>query len=327
MGSKITIIIPTYNRANLINSIFESVSNQSYKNLEIIFVNDGSKDNTNVVLENLALKDNRVKIVNKSNGGLSDARNAGLKIASGEYVFFIDDDDDVPNDYIESFMSSDADLVIDSYSRRRCENQLIKVDFPTCKLDNSDSTLRYLFTEMQNYPYCFFSVGKRYRMDIIREHSLSFGKQYTIGEDRPFVMEYIRHIKSAEFTNNHKYIIQEPVGTYRLSKGEKSLIRHWGTFKIHYSELKDFAESESMPEIAAYADNLIVSKFIEYLLFPLNFNHSDFKEIKQDALPFLLSLPIDIRNIRRKKDRIIYRLLSSIGLNGTLTLLKLKRLI
>lgn len=90
---KISVIVPVYNVENYIYKCLESIINQTYKNLEIILVNDGSTDNSGKICDEYAIKDVRIKTIHKQNGGLSDARNAGLDIATGDYLSFIDSDD------------------------------------------------------------------------------------------------------------------------------------------------------------------------------------------------------------------------------------------
>ena len=89
----ISIIVPVYNVEPFISECINSILIQSYKNFELILVNDGSTDNSPTICEQYASKDKRIKVINKANGGLSDARNWGLKFSSGEYVVFLDSDD------------------------------------------------------------------------------------------------------------------------------------------------------------------------------------------------------------------------------------------
>lgn len=90
---KISIIIPVYNVERYLEKCLDSVINQSYLDLEIILVNDGATDNSKSICESYLVKDSRIQLINKRNGGLSDARNAGLKVATGAYVWFVDSDD------------------------------------------------------------------------------------------------------------------------------------------------------------------------------------------------------------------------------------------
>ena len=97
----VSVIIPVYNTAYYLSEALNSVINQTYKNLEIILVNDGSTDNSGKICEEYALNDERIKVIHKENGGISSARNAAIDIAKGQYITFIDSDDDVELDYID----------------------------------------------------------------------------------------------------------------------------------------------------------------------------------------------------------------------------------
>ena len=115
MDSLISVIVPIYNVEKYLDRCVESIINQTYKNLEIILVDDGSPDNCPKMCDDYAKKDSRIKVVHKENGGLSDARNAGMKVATGEYVSFIDSDDYISLDFyetlLETMVDNDSDIV------------------------------------------------------------------------------------------------------------------------------------------------------------------------------------------------------------------------
>lgn len=98
----ISVIVPIYKVEKYLEQCIDSILKQTYKNLEIILVDDGSPDNCGKICDNYAEKDNRIKVIHKKNGGLSSARNAGLDIATGEYISFIDSDDYVAENFIET---------------------------------------------------------------------------------------------------------------------------------------------------------------------------------------------------------------------------------
>jgi len=102
----ITIIVPVYNVADYLERCLKSIIKQSYKNLEIILVDDGSTDCSGLICDEYARKDKRIKVIHKKNGGLSDARNAGLDMATGEYIMFIDSDDYIALDMTKFLYSS-----------------------------------------------------------------------------------------------------------------------------------------------------------------------------------------------------------------------------
>ena len=115
MNDLISVIVPIYKVEKYLNKCVDSLINQTYRNLEIILVDDGSPDNCPIICDDYANKDDRVKVIHKSNGGLSDARNAGMKVATGKYISFIDSDDYVALDFFEQLLftmiNEDSDIV------------------------------------------------------------------------------------------------------------------------------------------------------------------------------------------------------------------------
>ena len=110
----ISVIVPVYNVEKYLRACLESIVNQTYRDLEIILVDDGSTDSSGIICGEYAEKDARVKVIHKENGGASSARNAGLNIAQGEYITFVDSDDTIELDMIDCLLSSvrEADVVI-----------------------------------------------------------------------------------------------------------------------------------------------------------------------------------------------------------------------
>ncbi len=126
----ISIIVPIYNAGEYLNTCVESLVNQTYKNIEIILVDDGSTDNSGAICDLWAEKDSRVKVVHKANGGASSARNTGLDFAKGEYIAFVDGDDWVDSDMyfqmLEDIKQFDADVarcsIVREYDNGSCES-------------------------------------------------------------------------------------------------------------------------------------------------------------------------------------------------------------
>lgn len=126
----VSVIVPVYKVEKYINKCVESIVNQTYDNIEIILVDDGSPDRCPEICDKWALKDSRIKVLHKENGGLSDARNAGLNIAKGEFIAFIDSDDYVHPQYIEIMyrimIEHQADVVLCDYESVR-ENMSVNI--------------------------------------------------------------------------------------------------------------------------------------------------------------------------------------------------------
>lgn len=99
----ISIIVPVYNVEKYLERCIESIVNQTYKDIEIILVDDGSPDNCSVICDRYAEKDNRIKVIHKQNGGLINARKSGLEIAQGDYIGFVDSDDWIEPEMYEYF--------------------------------------------------------------------------------------------------------------------------------------------------------------------------------------------------------------------------------
>lgn len=112
---KYSIIVPVYNAENTLDLCIKSILGQDFKDFELILINDGSKDNSLQVLREYEKKDTRILVIDKPNGGVSSARNAGLDIAKGDYIVFIDADDYIDYDFLCTFNQYDADVIICGY--------------------------------------------------------------------------------------------------------------------------------------------------------------------------------------------------------------------
>lgn len=128
MEPLLSIIVPIYNVEQYLERCIESIINQTYKNLEIILVDDGSKDNSGTIADTYASKDNRIKVIHKENGGLSDARNHGLDQAKGKYIIFIDSDDFIDSSMCEILFATaekySSDIVSCNYYIFQDENHI-----------------------------------------------------------------------------------------------------------------------------------------------------------------------------------------------------------
>ena len=327
MIPSVSIVVPTYNRSKGLYKIVDTILNQTYSDFELIIVNDGSKDDTEEVLTDLKSIDYRIKIINKSNGGVSSARNVGIDTATGEFVIFVDDDDHIGKDYIKNLIDvdQDIDLVIDSYSNQKDEGPIIPSDFPEIQTKGKKNILDVMFDTMQRYKYCFFPVAKRYRLSILNNHNIRFREDITLGEDRPFVLDYIQYANSMKVINSHSYIVKEITSSdYRLSKGIKSadfLIRN---FKDSYSYLINYGDEYKSLIIKKYADNYLVEKCIDYLLIPMaEKRHSDDSQmlVKKDV-PKLWKA-INVSNVKNRRNRLIVRMVRCFGVQPVVSMMSM----
>lgn len=176
----ISIVIPIYNVEKYLTRCIDSVINQTYSHLDIILVNDGSKDNSGNMCDEYKNKDFRIRVIHKKNGGLSDARNEGIDIALGQYITFIDSDDFVATDYVEFLykiiMENDADIS-GCYHRKFFDEQKIKLD--------ESKTKNYLFNgEEAIIDLCYQKLitnsawGKLYKMKLFKDIRYPVGRLY-----------------------------------------------------------------------------------------------------------------------------------------------------
>ena len=168
----ISVIIPVYNAQDGIKRCVDSLLNQSFKNFEIILLNDGSKDNSLNILKEYELKYSFVRVIDKQNEGVAVTRNKGILLAEGEYTMFMDNDDFVDSDYIETFYQAihekNLDLVIGGYKRVNQDNQII------------------FSQDIQQSEWSKYIImapwAKIYRTEFLKTNNLEFF-DYGIGED------------------------------------------------------------------------------------------------------------------------------------------------
>lgn len=209
MEEKISIIIPAYNTEHHIYKCVESVLMQNYRNIEVIIINDGSTDNTKFICEDLMRMDNRIKVINNENKGVSAARNIGIDYASGKYLVFVDSDDLVTsNIYTDMINKMDIDsMPICGYSYINSKKDIIgekKAYIYDCILEKKDF---FLLCEnfILNSP-----VNKIFNLKIIKENNIRFNEELSLGEDLIFVLDYIKYIKKFVLINKpyYKYLVE-----------------------------------------------------------------------------------------------------------------------
>lgn len=184
-NSKISIIVPIYNVEKYLRKCIDSILNQSYDNLQIILVDDGSPDNCPKICDEYLNKDNRIQVIHKSNGGLSSARNAGIKVANGKYIAFIDSDDYIELNMIEKLVNaiekSNADLCICGIRWVNKDGTLFtKVAKSPIKNIVYDDDKKFDLFIQANYFYYVTAVNKLYKKSLF--DSILFPEQ-KINED------------------------------------------------------------------------------------------------------------------------------------------------
>ncbi len=211
MNDLISVIVPVYNVQKYLPRCIESILNQSYKDIELILVDDGSPDNSGDICDYYAKKDSRVVVIHKENGGASSARNAGLDVAKGKFINFVDSDDYIPNDSLENLINlqkeNDADLVCCTYERYLQNNKIVPVKFYD-KFFNIEKVdyegINILLSDLFRGPW-----AKLFKNSIIKVNNILFDEKIKIGEDTIFVYSYLNKSKNIRCSNLlvYKYII------------------------------------------------------------------------------------------------------------------------
>lgn len=194
---KVSVIIPVYNVEKYISKTIESVCNQTYENIEIILVDDGSTDKSSKICDELAKKDNRISVIHQDNQGLSVARNVGTALATGNFIFYLDGDDYLEQDALEILMnlSNDCDLIIGSYYYTYSDHEDLSNSNYSDRsiLTTEDAMHDLLIGKIQN-----FAWGKLIKTSIAKKHSFPQGKLF---EDTYWAHYIINECETVTITN------------------------------------------------------------------------------------------------------------------------------
>lgn len=249
MENLVSILVPCYNCEKFLENCLNSLINQSYKNLEIVCVNDGSIDNTLEILNNFALKDKRIKVFNKENEkSISKTRNFLLQKANGKYLTWVDSDDWVEKNYILDMVNAmeneNVDLVICGYQKDKKINAKQKKIKRYYEIDNNIETLKKMIAMKPYLGYCW---AKLYKTNIAK--SILFDTDVNFSEDMLFNCKYLLVSKSSYYfnTSNYHYI------------QHKSSIMH---SKIDENKLTILKSSEKIIELTKNVDNQLYNNAV-----------------------------------------------------------------
>ena len=230
--TKVSIIIPVYNAEKHLHKCLDSIINQTYKNIEIICINDGSTDNSLQILEEYAQKDRRIKIINQENKGVSVARNIGIKFTQTEYIMFVDSDDWIELETCELALNQ-----IEKHQADICcfgvfevsDNRIYSRDWEIRHLNQSENQDIDIDTKKA---FIVNSVGKLFKTKFIKENDILFPSNIKNGEDAIFnlicfykdakytllnkILYYYITDNEGSATNNLKYAIKNDIEGYKF---------------------------------------------------------------------------------------------------------------
>lgn len=239
----ISIIIPIYNSEAFLEKCIDSILSQTFKNFELILINDGSTDSSGKIIELYSRKDSRIVVIQKTNSGVSDSRNIGIRSSKGEAICFIDSDDWIDDDYLESFINNFHDhqtLLIQNINR----NGEIKENY-NYKNYSLETELDALFTD-NKLLYSGGPVAKFYSRSIISDYHIFFNGEVNYGEDLIFFLDYIKHIKCIRFLNYAKYHYRHTPGSLSTKKSHPL-----HNYVIVHSKIQEFIQWANSKDLTA----------------------------------------------------------------------------
>ncbi len=305
----VSIIVPIYNPGDRLSVCLESLRKQIYQDIEVIMVNDGSKDCSDAICKEYADIDSRFIYIEQQNAGVSVARNNGIVHSHGDYICFVDSDDSVEPDYVECMIDAlkctNADIVVQGLTNVYDGKKSDKVAFPDITLSVSeldDKLFEKLFYLCG--PYC-----KLFKRDYIINNSIEFPEHLAYGEDFVFYVKYLHLCKCISFVSQTSYNYSVAVNGCLTSKrlhpdkfweNQVNRRREYVVLRKQYGLERDFYPSENLKKLLGLRGLLSCIKY-----YGLGFE-TYLQKIKSDA-------DFGFSNIRPRNlfDRLLLTLISN----------------
>ena len=265
----ISVIVPIYMIEQYLGFCIESILNQTYTNLEIILVDDGSKDRCPDICDLYAKKDSRIKVIHKDNGGLVSARKAGLQIASGQYIGYVDGDDWVEKEFYENMYctikASGADMVCAGYTRELFDKSEQFLNTYSSGV-YYDENLKHIYDSMISegsfyrpgiYTYVWNKLFKR---KILYSVQMNVDNRSSIGEDAAVTYPALLKCNSICITDNTAYHYRQHNNS--MLKKNNSISNEILKLKYLYEYMRIWAETESRYPMLSQIEDFILSVYI-----------------------------------------------------------------
>ena len=218
---QVSVIVPVYNAEKYLAQCVDSILAQTFHDIEVILVDDGSTDSSPALCDAYAEKDSRVKVIHKANGRAASARNAGMKIAQGNYIAFVDSDDWIAPEMYEKMLGTNADVVLCDYVRFQGEQEFpftqpnIREGFYD-KEQLRAEVYPHLVMDGLEYPITISNWALLIRKEIIVKNRLSYREDIHISEDAPFGSEVLYCASSFAYLKGQRFY------HYRITEGSAS---------------------------------------------------------------------------------------------------------
>ena len=219
----VSVIVPVYNVKGYLRRTVDSLLSQTYRNFELLLIDDGSTDGSAEICDNYEHKDDRIRTIHKQNGGVSSARNCGLQNAKGEYICFVDSDDWVKEGYISDlvmYMKDDIDFVMSDFMYTNGAYEYV----PNVK-EAIVGDIEVLFPDRNSLKNCYAPYGKLFKRKLIVDKEICYNTFIHNGEDRFFVFTYLSYVNKVAFS---------PMVNYCYCRRAGSLISKFYSFEQEY---------------------------------------------------------------------------------------------
>lgn len=288
MTPKYSIIVPVYNAEATLRRCVDSILSQTYTDFELILVNDGSTDNSQSILDAYVEKDRRMRSIRKSNGGVSSARNVGLDIAKGEWVLFVDADDEVKSGWILEFdkLDSSADLGIQGINFIG-QNKTVR------HIGNGYGNRNFIKTAvslMLANGILGYNWSKKFRREIIERNRLRYDTNLRFREDDVFTLKYCEYANSWASTSKSEYIYYMPTANkqYGTSPTKCTEQIHSSLNKIFNGQIPDDIKKSQIWSVKGAAiDRLLAGEKLTHELITI------YKDI---VIPYSVGIKAKILN-------------------------------
>lgn len=298
----ISIIIPVYNMEKYLGNCLDSVINQSYSNIEVLLIDDGSTDNSSKICKEYCNIDDRIKYYKKKNGGLSSARNYGMKKVTGEYFGFVDSDDIIHKDMFkilyDNIIKTNADMSICEVTRyTKCPDFYITDDY---QIYNKNEVLKIILEDRKIFN---FAVNKLYKREL--SSSIKFPINM-VQEDVGTIYKFIMNTNKIVYTEGrlYGYYIRPDSLSNNLTK--KFIFNYMELLDRRAIDLKDYNLNNYIELNRA---NVILGIFINVSFNKNILNDNEVEDYLNDMLKELKILYKNIKLINTRKSNILIRLL------------------
>lgn len=322
--NKVSVIVPVYNVEDYILECLTSIISQTLKEIEVIVVNDGSKDRSIEKIQHLVEQHENIRVVQKENGGLSSARNEGLKHATGEYIAFIDSDDFIESDFLEKLYkeakSQNLDMVCGGYTTYFSSyNQEKKIRNDLLFTSNVISGKEFLKLQLENNDYRMEVWDDLYRREFLIENNLIFTENI-LHEDEEFTPKALLLAKRVKLVETYGYNYRQRENSIMSTKSNikniDSIFYIIQKFKASFEQSNDALEKECWSRMVLImcdyyfykiltsdeSKKMQLAKKVDFVKISRNLykNHLTFKQKLKFNVPYIALLNFKKSDLIRK---------------------------